>query len=353
MIMSKDNPKAGRKVLVGMSGGVDSSVAALLLQQQGYEVIGATMDTAYGNAPEQAREVCRDLGLSHYVIDVRQAFRRDVIERFLHAYLHAETPNPCVECNRNIKFSLFLPLMEELGVDYFSTGHYIRCEQKNGRYLLRCAVDEQKDQSYFLYALQQNILSRCLFPLGGMTKTEVRELAAEFGLSSAGQKDSYDICFIPGGDYRELLQKEAPGQLQPGDILDLDGNCLGQHNGLANYTLGQRRGLEIALGTPAYVLDFDLERNALLVGPKTALMRQRVRVCRNNFLAFARLDKPLRVWVKIRYRALSQPATLLPLPAADELEICFDEAQWGVTPGQSAVYYDGEYLLGGGTICRD
>jgi len=350
--MKKNRTDAMGKVLVAMSGGVDSSVAALLLLRQGYEVIGATMDTGYGRAPEQAAQVCADLGLEHHVIDVRERFQKEVIDRFVQAYLHAETPNPCVDCNRSIKFPLFLPLMEEVGAAYFSTGHYIRCEEQNGRYVLRCATDEQKDQSYFLYGLQQDILSRCLFPLGGLTKPEVRELAAEFALSSAGQKDSYDICFIPDGDYRELLRKEAAEQLKPGDILDLSGNVVGQHNGLANYTLGQRRGLEIALGEPAYVLDFDVEKNTLLVGPKTALMQQRVLVSENNFLPFDALQAPLRTWVKIRYRAVSQPASLYPLPTPGEVELVFDEPQWGVTPGQSAVYYDGEYLLGGGTICR-
>ena len=348
-------PNSGKplgKVLVAMSGGVDSSVAALLLLQRGYEVIGATMDTGYGQAPELAKQVCADLGIEHYVVDVRQHFREEIIDGFVQAYLRAETPNPCVDCNRCIKFPVFLPLLAELSADYFATGHYIRKEERDGRYLLRCATDEQKDQSYFLYGLSQEVLSRCLFPLGGLSKPEVRELAAGFSLSSAGQKDSYDICFIPDGDYRELLRQEAAEQLKPGEIVDLSGKVVGCHLGLANYTLGQRRGLEIALGEPAYVLALDVSRNRLVVGPKTALMQQRALVCENNFLPFAELDQPLRTWVKIRYKAKAQPATLYPLPEKSQAELVFDEPQWGVTPGQSAVYYDGEYLIGGGKIQR-
>lgn len=344
------NRNPGRRVLVAMSGGVDSSVAALLLQKQGYEVIGATMETGYGPAVPLAQQLCRDLGIPHHVVDVREAFQQQIIGGFVQAYLHAETPNPCVDCNRCIKFSVFLPLMAELKAEFFATGHYIRIEQRNGRYLLRCASDEQKDQSYFLYGLSQELLSRCLFPLGGISKPEVRALAREFGLQSAGRKDSYDICFIPDGDYRKLLQQEAGEQLIPGEIVDLEGNVVGRHKGLANYTLGQRRGLEIALGEPAFVLELDVERNRLVVGPKTALMQQRALVRENQFMPFAQLTEPLRAMVKIRYKAKSQPATLYPTAAPGEVELVFDEPQWGITPGQSAVYYDDEYLLGGGKI---
>lgn len=339
-----------QRVLVAMSGGVDSSVAALLLLRQGYEVFGATMDTGYGDAPNLAKQVCEGLGIPHYVIDVRVPFQEQVVVPFLQSYLCGETPNPCVLCNSRIKFPLFQPLMTELGISYFSTGHYIRIQEQQGRYVLRCATDEQKDQSYFLYGLDQALLCRCIFPLGEINKTQARSLAAAAGLSAAQRKDSYDICFIPNGDYRELLRESVSDWLCPGDILDQSGRVVGRHNGVANYTLGQRRGLELALGEPVYVLEIDVKHNRLVVGPKHALMHQHMMVRENNFLPFDTLDQPLRVEVKIRYKAAAQSGTLYPMAEPGKIKVYFDSPQWGVTPGQSAVYYDGDLLIGGGVI---
>ena len=342
--------RTSSKVLVAMSGGVDSSVAALLLLQLGYEVVGATMDTGYGNAPALAKQVCQGLGIPHYVVDVRIPFQEQVVAPFFQSYLHGETPNPCVLCNNRIKFPLFQPLMKELGASYFSTGHYTRLQKYQGRYILRCATDTQKDQYYFLYGLEQTLLEQCLFPLGGMDKAQVRQLAMRAGLSSANQKDSYDICFIPSGNYREVLRQWGSEQLCPGEIVDQSGCVVGYHNGLGNYTLGQRRGLEIALGEPVYVLEMDVENNRLIVGPKQALMHQHMIVQENNFFPFAILEHSQRAQVKIRYKAPAEPATLHPGEKAGQVEVCFDKPQWGITPGQAAVYYDGDLLVGGGKI---
>lgn len=339
------------RVLVAMSGGVDSSVAALLLREAGCDVIGVTMDTGYGHAPEQAAAICAQLGLAHHVVDVRQRFATVVVDAFVSAYLAGETPNPCVNCNAALKFSAFAPLFARLEADFFATGHYIRINEQDGRFLLFCGDDMAKDQSYFLYRLRQETLRRCLFPLGGYTKARVRELAARAGLASAIQKDSYDICFIENGDYRALLRERAAARLQPGEIVDMTGLVVGHHDGLANYTIGQRRGLALALGYPAYVVSLDMARNRLVVGARDALLTRRAYTADNHFIAFAQLEQALPVQVKIRYKAAAVPALIRPAPARQGIvEILFNEPVWGVTPGQSAVFYDDDLLVGGGRL---
>ena len=337
------------RVLVAMSGGVDSSVAAALLQQQGYEAIGVTMDTGYGAAPQQAAAVCAALGIAHHLLDVRASFHAQVIEPFIQSYLHGQTPNPCVNCNASLKFPAFLPLMEKLKADFFATGHYVRLRKLDGRYVLHCAADSKKDQSYFLYKLPQAILSRCLFPLGELTKEQVRELALRYQLPSAQQKDSYDVCFVTNGDYRALLANYVEQPFTPGEILNVHGEIVGEHKGLANYTIGQRRGLDLALGYPAYVLRLDTRHNRLIVGKRSLLYAEHAFTAENNWLPFAQLTQPIEAQVKIRYLAVPRAARLVPLDNSC-VKICFAEPEWGITPGQSAVFYQNDLLLGGGII---
>lgn len=332
-----------------MSGGVDSSVAALLLCRQGWEVIGATMVTGYGRAAEQAAAVCAQLGIEHRLIDMREAFERQVITAFVEAYASGLTPNPCVDCNAQLKFPAFCPLMEETGAEALATGHYTSIVETDGRYTLRCAADDSKDQTYFLYRLDQDTLARCRFPLGELSKAQVRALATEAGLSSAGQKDSYDVCFIEDGDYRALLQERVPERLIPGDIMDEDGRVLGRHQGLANYTLGQRRGLDIAMGDPAYVTSIDQEHNRLTLGPKQRLYHSRAVIDRINILPRERLEKPFSGQVKVRYKAPLAEARISP-DGEERLILEFAQPVWGMTAGQSAVIYEGDILFGGGRI---
>jgi len=334
-----------------MSGGVDSSVAALLLQKQGWQIIGATMDTGWGNAPEQAAALCRELGIEHHVVDVREHFDKQIVQPFVDSYLSGLTPNPCVDCNCRVKFPVFFPLMEKLNVDYLATGHYIRLIQQNGRYLLSKGMDPAKDQSYFLYRLTQDILSRAVFPLGELTKQQVRSIALEEGLSAAGQKDSYDICFVQDGDYRTLLRQRAADRLKPGNVVDTEGKVVGRHQGLANYTLGQRRGLELALGKPVYVLKLDQQHNQIVVGGKDELNCRQAYTRDNNLLPWDELTGPQQVEVKIRFKAESAPAVISPVPGGEGLvRIDFEQPQWNITPGQSAVFYQGDILIGGGRL---
>jgi tRNA-uridine 2-sulfurtransferase len=339
------------KVIVAMSGGVDSSVAAFLLLQKGYEVIGATIATGYGHAPDQAALICRQLGIEHRVIEAAELFEERTIRPFAAAYLAGETPNPCVVCNFQVKFPLICALAEQLEADRIATGHYVRICEQGGRYLLRRAASREKDQSYFLYRLNQELLSRCLFPLGEMSKQEVRAMAAAAGLASSEQKDSYDICFIPDGDYRAQVARYAVAENRPGDIVGKQGHIVGRHQGLSNYTIGQRRGLLLSLGHPAYVIAIDRENNLLIVGERDDLLTDTARVKGLNFLPFDLLPSPLEALVQIRYRAEPVRATIVP-DQQDELaaNIHFSRPVWAVCPGQSAVFYDNDLLLGGGYL---
>jgi len=339
--------KKQNSVIVAMSGGVDSSAAALLLQNNGYHVIGATMETGYGSAVADARNVCEQLGIEHHVIDIRDEFQRKVIDPFVAAYASGLTPNPCIDCNHSIKFPVFLPMLASLDADFIATGHYVRKKEINGRFVLTKAADESKDQSYFLYRLSQEILSKTLFPLGDLTKPEIREIAKEHGLVSAEKKDSYDICFIPDGDYRALLEQKHSDVLIPGDIVDLNGTVLGQHHGLPFYTLGQRKGLNVSYSEPVYVLRADREKNQLIVGPKDQLMTSKAVIYDCNYLAIPELTDPMEVYVRVRYKSALAKATIRPL-SKSETEIAFQEPQWGIAPGQSAVFYLDDYVFGGG-----
>lgn len=358
-------------VVVAMSGGVDSAVAAALLAREGVPVVGITLriwpslrptDPAQRfdsccspGAVEDARGVAEVLGIPHYVLNYEAEFDREIIQYFTHAYLNGETPNPCVPCNSRLKFGSLFTRARGWGAVRVATGHYARVEYHpaSGRYRLRRAVDPRKDQSYFLYDLTQEQLATACFPVGHLTKEETRHLAGELGLAVAEKPDSQEICFVPG-DYRTYLRERVGAAILPGTIRDTAGSVRGQHQGLAFYTVGQRRGLGVGSHAPLYVIDLDPARNEVIVGEGRDLWTQEVEVGRVNLIAVARLDGPQRVLAKIRYAQAAAPATAIPL-AGERVRLCFDELQRAVAPGQAAVFYDAndaDLVVGGGTICR-
>jgi tRNA-specific 2-thiouridylase len=358
-----------KRVVVAMSGGVDSSVAAALLVQQGYDVIGMMMrlwaedgDGAAGYnrccTPDQmndARFVADKLGIPFYALDTQAIFKRTIVDFFVDGYSRGLTPNPCLECNRHIRFEWLLNHALALDADYLATGHYARVRQTTeGRFQVLRAVDEAKDQSYVLSVLGQHQLSHALFPVGGYTKPQVRELAARFGLPVASKHDSQDLCFLADGDYRRFLRQHGPADrpiAAPGPIVNRAGEVLGQHSGLPDYTIGQRKGLGISSPEPLYVLDLNPDRNALIVGTRAELGTDRLTAARVNWVAGEPPAQPFRAQVKIRYKAQPAPATVEPLPEA-RAAVHFDEPLPGITPGQGAVFYNGEVCLGGGIIER-
>ena len=345
---------APKKTLVAMSGGVDSSAAAALLLEQGHACGGVTLKLlADGDpaAPQAAQAVAERLGIPFHIFEFSEAFGRAVLRPFAESYLRGETPNPCVDCNKHIKFPAVLARAQALNYDSIATGHYVRREFAGGRFLLRRAVDHNKDQSYFLYALTQAQLARTQFPLGGMTKTQVRALAEAHGFVNAKQRDSQDICFIPGGDYGAFLERYLGYALPPGDFVDISGNVLGTHRGTPRYTLGQRKGLGLALPQPGYVVEICSEKNMVVVGEEAALFSREVLAKNVNFIAMESLQQPVRCLAKIRYRQKEQPATAEQIDA-DTIRVVFDEPQRAITPGQAVVLYDGEYVIGGGTIAK-
>lgn len=358
--------KADIRVVVAMSGGVDSSVAAALLAEAGYKVVGMMMrlwsDEAMGGAahnrcctPEQmsdARRIADRLNIPFYVLDTKAVFRNTVVQYFIDQHRAGFTPNPCLECNRHIRFDYLLKNALALDADYLATGHYARIDcGPDGRYRLRRGVDENKDQSYVLSVMGQEQLRQTLFPIGEYPKAEVRELAARFGLTVAGKKDSQDLCFLGNGDYRQFLSLHAPDVMQPGPIVLRDGRELGQHSGLANYTIGQRKGLGVQYHEPLFVVGMNPYRNALIVGPREELGRDELTAGRVNWVSGEAPPGPFRAEVKIRYR--SQPAPALVEPRGDNrFRATFDEALRDITPGQGAVVYDGDICLGGGVIER-
>ncbi len=334
--------------LIGMSGGVDSSVAAYLMLQKGYRCHGATM-RLFENTDEDAAAVCRRLGIPFHVLDNREIFRETVMADFVRCYEAGLTPNPCILCNRTIKFGLFLRQALELGCDCIVTGHYARIRQENGRYLLYKAADTAKDQSYFLYSLTQEQLSHARFPLGELTKAEVRQIAEAQGFINAKKSDSQDICFVPNGDYFAFLERFTQKTYESGDFLDLSGNIVGKHHGAVGYTLGQRKGLGLAMGAPVYVCGKDMEKNTVTVGPNEALFTTELTAKDWNWIAFPTLTAPLRCKAKARSRMTEQNATVYPMENGFA-KVVFDEPQRAITPGQAVVLYDGDTVLGGGTI---
>lgn len=337
-------------VLIAMSGGVDSSAAALLLKRAGYAVHGSMLRLWESSAAEEdAARVADALGIPFSVSDYRAEFRREVVNTFIDAYEKGDTPNPCVHCNRHVKFPYMLREADALGIEKIATGHYARITKENGRFCIRKGADARKDQSYMLAFLTQEQLSRVLFPLGELTKEEIRAIAAESGLPVATKKDSQDICFIPDGDYVRFITETTNKTYPDGDFTDTCGNVLGRHRGLICYTTGQRKGLGLALPAPMYVLQKDIAGNRVILGTNEELFSKECFVCDVNPVSVPAFDAPMRAEVKVRYSHAASPAWLY--PEADGIRIVFDEAQRAITPGQTAAFYDGDLLLGGGRIC--
>ena len=352
-----------KKVVVAMSGGVDSSVTAALLKEQGYEVFGVTMKLSNWESKEgrtfggccgskdfyDARSVAQTLGIPHYSFDYVEKFKGSVIGYFKDSYMKGETPNPCIACNQNVKFDYLLEQSLALGADFLATGHYARIRQGSKGFELQKAVDLSKDQSYVLYGLGQKELSRILFPLGDLTKSEVRDIARRAGLRTADKPDSYEICFVPNEDYRQFISEEVPDAERPsGPIRHVDGRVLGQHKGLPFYTIGQREGLGISVGHPLYVTALETSSNTLVVGGKEDVLSQSVIVRQVTWVSGKTPVFPLSADVKIRSRHVGAPATLDHDPAG--VKVMFESPQSAVTPGQFAVFYEGDSVLGGGVI---
>lgn len=343
-----------KKALIAMSGGVDSSVAAYLMQQKGFSCGGAIMQLwkeVSSGAIADARAVAERLIMDFHVLDASAEFRQQVVEYFIRSYEEGLTPNPCIQCNQHLKFSFFLDKALELGYDAIATGHYATIQQdpETGRYLLCKAADSAKDQSYFLACLNQHQLSHAHFPLGELTKEEARLIAESQGFVNARKKDSQDICFVPDGDYVAFMKRYTEKEYPAGDYLDLDGNIVGKHCGAVCYTLGQRKGLGIALGAPVYVCSKDMEANTVTVGPESALFATTLIADNWNWFPFETLDAPIRVMAKARYRHIPQPATVYPMEGG-KAKVVFDAPQRAMTPGQTVALYDGDMVVGGGII---
>lgn len=358
---------AAEKVMVGMSGGVDSSVCAALLISGGFEVAGVTLRLYDGEEydagltktccslsdVEDAKAVCVRLGIPHYVFNFKKSFEKEVINRFVDEYIGGGTPNPCIECNRRIKFGEMLERAELLGFDKIATGHYATVKRdENGRFLLCRAADRSKDQTYVLYSMTQAQLSRTLFPLGELTKSRVREIASENGFVNASKPDSQDICFVPDGDYASFIERFTGKASKHGSFVDENGNILGEHSGIIRYTVGQRKGLGIALGKPAFVTEKRPFSNEVVLGSNESLFKKTVTVDALNFIPFDSLNGEMRVTAKLRYRHEEQPAVIYPAENGRVI-IEFDEPQRAPSPGQAAVFYDGDTVVGGGTIIGD
>ena len=343
----------GKKAMIAMSGGVDSSVAAYLMRNAGYDCCGATMllkDTAMCEAND-ARSVADRLGIPFFVFDHTDDFRCMVIEPFIRCYEEGGTPNPCVSCNRHLKFDALLRRALDAGCDYIATGHYAKIEQNpdTGRYLLYRAGDKAKDQTYFLASLTQHQLSHTKFPLGAINKEEVRQIAETQGFVNARKRDSQDICFIPDGNYKAFMECYNCKTYPAGDYLDKTGNVVGRHSGAVGYTIGQRKGLGIAMGEPVYVCAKDMDKNTVTVGSNDDLFKSVLRANDWNWIPFAQLTEPIRVMAKVRYRHVEQPATVYP-EENGFARVEFDEPQRAITTGQAVVLYQGDMVIGSGTI---
>ena len=355
------------KVVVAMSGGVDSSVTAALLKEDGYQVIGATMQIWPSNdlaeeahkfdgccgfdAVSEAKSVAHRIGIPHYVMNFRNEFAQKVITNFCREYSLGRTPNPCIRCNEHIKFDALLNRAKELDADLIATGHYTRIEydEENDRYLLKKGVDRGKDQSYVLYTMSQNQLKHSLMPLGVFTKEKVRQIARELGLSVADKAESQEICFIPDGNYSRFLKEYMPEMAKPGPILDREGNTLGEHRGILFYTIGQRKGLGISAKKPLYVVAIDRGRNAIIVGSKEDVYSVELIAADINWIAKQSLKQPLELKAKIRYRHREADAVITSI-SSREAHVKFKQPQMAITPGQAIVFYDKDTVVGGGTI---
>ncbi len=344
------------KIAVAMSGGVDSSVAAALLKQQGHGVIGVTMklvDNANSrNAISDAQKVAKKLGIPHHIIDLQNIFQRVIINDFYREYGLGHTPNPCVLCNRHIKFGILWEKAKGLGIDFLATGHYARIEKtKHGRYILKKGKDKSKDQSYFLCQLTQEQLKRSLFPIGELTKEKVRKVAQEMEIPVATRNESQEICFVTDDDHVRFLKEHYPGKIETGPILDINGKKLGEHQGIMFYTVGQRKGLGVTAAEPLYVTAIDVEKNAIIVGLKEQTYADELIADNINWIGESILEKPTKMKSRIRYRHPESDSTVS-IIKENVVHVKFTKPQMAITPGQAVVFYKGDTVIGGGRIIR-
>lgn len=346
-----------KRVLLGMSGGVDSSVSALLLKEAGYEVIGATMELFASssccnvNTYIDAKKICESLGIPHFTYNYQNEFKEHVIDDFINCYKNCKTPNPCIECNKYLKFGIMYEKAKELGCNYIATGHYAKTEysEEYGRWVLKKSKAGRKDQSYVLWNIPKDLLEHIVFPLSDFeSKEQIREIAREHELKVANKPDSEDICFVPDGDYKKFLEVNSDIVPKEGNIVDLNGKILGKHTGLYNYTIGQRKGLGISNEVPLFVVGFNSKKNEVIVGEEKDLYKQEIEVTDINLLLFDKIENPIEVAVKTRYSSTEASATIE--QRDNKIIVRFKEPQRAPTPGQSAVFYIGDIVVGGGKI---
>ncbi|SFA84257.1 tRNA-specific 2-thiouridylase [Acetitomaculum ruminis DSM 5522] len=356
-----------KKVVVGMSGGVDSSVAAYLLKEEGYDVVGVTMQIWQDedectlekqggccglSAVEDARRVARVIGIPYYVMNFKKEFKENVIDYFIDEYKRGRTPNPCIACNRYVKWEALLQRALEIGADYIATGHYAKiCKSDSGRLTVKTSVTSKKDQSYALYNLTQFQLEHTLMPVGDYSKDEIREIAQKVGIPVANKPDSQEICFVSDDDYAGYIERETGEKFKEGDFVDEEGNVIGRHKGIIHYTIGQRKGLNLAMGHPVFVNKLDVEKNQVVIGDSQSVFKDILYADNVNYMAWDKFNEPKRLYGKIRYSAKPMPCTVTPMEDG-RLKALFDEPQRAITPGQAVVFYnDNNEIVCGGTIC--